>query len=121
MEESQTKSISAHTRALRSGRAFVLCVSLCLGVLDSFAPAPVSSPDQLEAEPPRPTAPVRSPRDPAMFDANYKDFRERWIDVGEQEYVRRLLRRHGGNVAAAAREAGVDRTYVYRLIRKHDL
>jgi hypothetical protein len=46
LEESQTKSISAHTKALRSGRAFVLCVCLSLGVLCSFAPASVNAADQ---------------------------------------------------------------------------
>ncbi len=61
------------------------------------------------------------PDDPRLFETAYKDFREAWIDSGEREYVRRLLLRHDRNVAAAAREAEVDRTYIYRLIRKHDL
>ena len=55
------------------------------------------------------------------FEQPFKDFRERWIDRGEREYVRRLLDRHGRNVAFAAEEAGLDRTYLYRLIRKHGL
>jgi transcriptional regulator with GAF, ATPase, and Fis domain len=59
--------------------------------------------------------------DPKMFEQAYKDFREAWIDVGEREFIRRLLLRHDRNVAAAAREAEVDRTYIYRLIRKHEL
>ncbi len=58
---------------------------------------------------------------PIPFEQPFKEFRERWIDHGEREYVRRLLERHGRNVAAAAETAGLDRTYVYRLIRKHDL
>ena len=33
MEGARISSVSAHTKALRSGRAFFLCVSLCLGVL----------------------------------------------------------------------------------------
>ena len=52
---------------------------------------------------------------------NFRAFREGWIDAGEKEYVRRLLVRHGGNVTSAAREAEIDRTHVYRLIRKHAL
>ena len=56
-----------------------------------------------------------------LFDAAYKEFREAWIDQGEREYVRRLLHRHDRNVVNAARQAGVDRTYIYRLIRKHEL
>jgi len=39
----------------------------------------------------------------------------------EREYVRALLARHGRNVSAAAKAAGVDRTYLHRLIRRHDL
>jgi transcriptional regulator with GAF, ATPase, and Fis domain len=61
------------------------------------------------------------PDDAQMFEQAYKDFREAWIDAGEKEYVRRLLARHTRNVAAAAREAEIDRTYIYRLIRKHEL
>jgi DNA-binding NtrC family response regulator len=74
------------------------------------APTPVG--------PPTPHADVS---DPAMFERAYKEFREAWIDAGEREYVRRLLLRHGHNVPSAAKEAGVDRTYIYRLIRKHSL
>ena len=66
-------------------------------------------------------APEASPQDDRMFRQAYKDFREAWVDAGEKEYVRRLLARHDRSVVAAAREADVDRTYIYRLIRKHEL
>jgi two-component system, NtrC family, response regulator GlrR len=86
--------------------------------------APLSA--TLEAAPsaPLPAAPAgphADVSDPAMFERAYKEFRESWIDAGEREYVRRLLLRHGHNVQSAAREAGIDRTYIYRLIRKHSL
>jgi transcriptional regulator with GAF, ATPase, and Fis domain len=58
---------------------------------------------------------------PVPFEQPFKEFRERWIDHGEREYLRRLLDRHGRNVPAAAEAAGLDLTYVYRLIRKHGL
>ena len=72
---------------------------------------------------PAPAADAAAPGDasPIPFEQPFKEFRERWIDHGEREYVRRLLERHGRNVAAAAEAAGLDRTYVYRLIRKHEL
>ena len=38
--------VGSHTKALRSGRAFVLCVCVSLGVLCGFAPMPVSAVDQ---------------------------------------------------------------------------
>ena len=48
-------------------------------------------------------------------------FREQWIGYGERAFIRALLERHHRNVAEAAKEAGLDRTYMYRLIRKHGL
>jgi len=69
-----------------------------------------------------PAASAGSARTPPVpFDQPFKEFRERWIDHGEREDLRRLLERHARNVPAAAEEAGLDRTYVYRLIRKHGL
>jgi transcriptional regulator with GAF, ATPase, and Fis domain len=71
---------------------------------------------------PPPAGPEEPPEGtPVAFEQPFKEFRERWIDHGEREYVRRLLERHGRNVAVAAESAGLDRTYVYRLIRKHGL
>ena len=46
MEEARISSVSVHTKALRNGRAFVLCVSLCMGALAGFMPAPVSAANQ---------------------------------------------------------------------------
>jgi len=43
LEDGRIGSISAYTRALRSGRAFVLCVGLCMGALGGCAPVPVSA------------------------------------------------------------------------------
>ena len=64
-------------------------------------------------------SPAERGASPVAFDQPFKEFRERWIDHGEREYLQRLLERHGRNVPAAAEAAGLDRTYVYRLIRKH--
>jgi transcriptional regulator with GAF, ATPase, and Fis domain len=52
---------------------------------------------------------------------SYREVRDRWIERFEREYFSELLRRYERNVAEAAREAGVDRTYVYRIIRRHGL
>ena len=53
------------------------------------------------------------------FGAGYKDFRERWQDLGEREYLRRLMMRTGRISSVASRESGLDRTYLYRLLKKH--
>src|SRR5690606_39017158 len=55
------------------------------------------------------------------FEIGFKDFREKWIELGEREYLRRLLLRTNRSSSAASREAGVERTYLYRLIKKHGI
>ncbi|MEO8551083.1 MAG: helix-turn-helix domain-containing protein, partial [Kofleriaceae bacterium] len=47
--------------------------------------------------------------------------RDRWVKVFEHAYLTALLARHGGNVAAAARAAGVDRAHLYRLLWRNGL
>lgn len=53
------------------------------------------------------------------FAIGFKEFREKWIDLGEREYLRRLMVRTNRSSGAAAREAGLERTYLYRLLKKH--
>jgi two-component system nitrogen regulation response regulator NtrX len=55
------------------------------------------------------------------YDEPFKVVRDRWVHHLEREYMRGVLARTGGNVSAAAEAAGLDRAYVYRLIRKHAL
>ena len=53
------------------------------------------------------------------FETGFKEFRERWIELGEREYLRRLMKRTNRSSGAASREAGLERTYLYRLLKKH--
>jgi DNA-binding NtrC family response regulator len=50
-----------------------------------------------------------------------KEARERWVSHFERSYLEQLLERHGGNVTAAARAAGVERPHMYRLLWRHGL
>jgi two-component system, NtrC family, response regulator GlrR len=50
-----------------------------------------------------------------------KSERERWTRTLERRYLEEVLAREGGNVAAAARAAGIDRIHFYRLLWKHGL
>jgi transcriptional regulator with GAF, ATPase, and Fis domain len=43
------------------------------------------------------------------------------IDAFERAYVTSLLARSDDNVAQAARDAGVNRAYLHRLLRRHGL
>ena len=47
--------------------------------------------------------------------------KERLINAWERSYVGALLKRAGGNVSRAARDGGMDRVYLHRLIKKHAL
>jgi len=54
-------------------------------------------------------------------DRPFKDAKGDLVRKFEAGYVEDLLRKHNGNVSKAAREAGIERAYLQRLIRKHDL
>src|SRR5688572_11375850 len=47
--------------------------------------------------------------------------RDAWTRAFERRYLEEILGRHNGNVTAAARAAGVDRIYFYRLLWRHGL
>ena len=51
----------------------------------------------------------------------YKEVRERVFDQIERAYLKALLARTGRNITAAADTAGLNRTYLHRLLRRHDL
>ena len=51
----------------------------------------------------------------------FSDAKRHAMDHFEREYLVDLLRRHGGVVTDGAAAAGLDRTHVYRLLRKHRL
>ena len=65
-----------------------------------------------------PQAPLSGP---ATTDIPFKDFRDRWMEQGERSYLEKLLKDHGRNVDLAAKSAGLDRSYLYRLMRKYGL
>ena len=55
------------------------------------------------------------------IDLPFKLAKARVIDAFEREYVQTLLRRHRGNLSAAARSAEIDRKHFRELLRKHGL
>jgi len=55
------------------------------------------------------------------YNRPFKQVKQELISDFEQKYIRRLLDAHGGNVSKAASTAQIERAYLQRLIRKHDL
>jgi DNA-binding NtrC family response regulator len=51
----------------------------------------------------------------------YKEARARITDAFERRFLSALIQRTNGNLAAAARLAGMDRTYLMTLLRKHNI
>lgn len=50
-----------------------------------------------------------------------QEARERWMRTLESAYLRELLDRHGGNISAAAKAAGIDRKTFHRLVSKYQI
>lgn len=55
------------------------------------------------------------------YNRPFKDAKDMLITRFEREYLRQLLIRAHGNMARAAREAGIDRKYLYMLLKKYGL
>jgi DNA-binding NtrC family response regulator len=59
-------------------------------------------------------------RDAVEF-RTYQEARDQVLAEFERRYAEQLLAYHRGNVSAAARASGIDRTYLHRLMRRHGL
>ena len=79
---------------------------------------PRGLPDGIEGLP-TPT----DPDDDLRPDVNgtFKDAKDAWVQTFERDYVESLLRRNGGNISHAAREADIDRKYFRKLMKKHGI
>ncbi|HTE55172.1 MAG TPA: sigma 54-interacting transcriptional regulator [Kofleriaceae bacterium] len=74
------------------------------------------------ARTPKPTLdPPRTPSELLTGDVTFKDAKERWVSSFERDYIISLLKRHGGNISHAAREADIDRKYFRKLMKKYDI
>jgi len=57
--------------------------------------------------------------EPALLELPYKDARELLLRRFEERYLERLIERAGDNVTRAARLARMDRSYLIRLLQRH--
>ena len=51
----------------------------------------------------------------------YHEARKRALDAFEKDFVLQVLRKFEGNVSRAAKESGIDRVYLHKLIKKHGI
>jgi two-component system, NtrC family, response regulator GlrR len=60
-------------------------------------------------------------RESRLEEQSFRRLKAKAIDQFEQNYLRRLLLIHEGNISKAARAAGKDRRAFWELMRKHDI
>ncbi|MDP1916777.1 MAG: sigma 54-interacting transcriptional regulator [Myxococcales bacterium] len=75
---------------------------------------------EVTREPPRAAAPAGNPLE-VDLGMPFKDLRERWVDHLEREYLKGLISKVGRNAGSLSDSAGLDRSYINRLLKKHEL
>lgn len=86
-------------------------------VAEPQAPARRATPS--DSAPPSP--PANDPQVTPLTNESLAAFRTRWNQEGEAVYLAALLKAAGGSVTRAAKTAGVDRSHLHRLLRRHNL
>lgn len=89
-------------------------IERAVAVCETRTIKPVDLPDRLN-KPPGALASVPNTGLP------FHQAKEEWIEAFEVKYLQELLKRHGGKISEAAREAGIDRKTVHRLLKKHQI
>ena len=84
---------------------------------DAVRVAPIGR--ALTAEPRTASAP--RPPEELLDGVTFKDAKERWVSSFERDYIVSLLKRHGGNISHAARDADIDRKYFRKLMKKYEI
>ena len=56
-----------------------------------------------------------------VLELPFKEAKAALVESFERDYLTALLARHRGNISRAASEAGIDRNYVHRLVKKYGL
>ncbi len=64
---------------------------------------------------------ARPPTPLPMLDLPFKEAKAALVEGFERDYLTALLARHRGNISRAAAEAGIDRNYIHRLVKKYNL
>jgi DNA-binding NtrC family response regulator len=68
-----------------------------------------------------PAATGGGPTPAEVLEMPFKEAKASLIESFERDYLTHLLARHKGNISRAAAEAGIDRNYIHRLVKKYNL
>jgi DNA-binding NtrC family response regulator len=64
------------------------------------------------------TAPESAPTDEELFSMPFKEAKDKLMEEFQAQYIARALARHRGNVSQAAKDCGLKRQYLHRLMRE---
>ena len=56
-----------------------------------------------------------------VLDLPFKEAKGQLVEAFERDYLQQLLTKHKGNISQAANEAGIDRNYIHRLVKKYGI
>jgi DNA-binding NtrC family response regulator len=76
-----------------------------------------SRPDEAQ----RPTSSPAISTGADVLELPFKEAKAALVESFERDYLTALLARHRGNISRAASEAGIDRNYIHRLVKKYGL
>jgi two-component system nitrogen regulation response regulator GlnG len=62
-----------------------------------------------------------APAHAGILELPFKEAKAALVEGFERDYLVHLLARHRGNISRAAHEAGIDRNYIHRLVKKYGL
>jgi len=65
--------------------------------------------------------PATAPTNADVLELPFKEAKAALVESFERDYLSALLARHRGNISRAAAEAGIDRNYIHRLVKKYGL
>jgi transcriptional regulator of acetoin/glycerol metabolism len=51
----------------------------------------------------------------------FKEAKEKWVENFEKDYLIKILKNNDLNISKAAKEAGIDRKSIQRLLKKYNL
>jgi DNA-binding NtrC family response regulator len=63
----------------------------------------------------------KRPSNADVLELPFKEAKAALVESFERDYLTALLARHKGNISRAAAEAGIDRNYIHRLVKKYNL
>jgi transcriptional regulator with PAS, ATPase and Fis domain len=65
--------------------------------------------------------PAPSASSPDVLGLPFKEAKGQLVEAFERDYLEQLLAKHRGNISQAANEAGIDRNYIHRLVKKYGI